>query len=169
MTLPPLKVWPTYPLPRLHTPWRTYMPTESQSYSPPTHYGWDIMYPRADRRDAERWPPGTTDGSRRYFCPPGVPVLAALPGVVTYARRTRRGGQVTLRHDGELETLYLHLEDLAVEEGWPVQMGARVGTVGWDPLDAERLRHLHFAIRYRKQWAEAPIGRWNKLAVWKWS
>lgn len=82
----------------------------------------------------------------RYVAPAGTPILAANAGRVTNAQRTARGGWVFVRHQGNVDTSYLHLESIDVAPGSIVQAGQRIGTMGVDPLDAGGVRHLHFEV-----------------------
>lgn len=61
-------------------------------------------------------------------CEEGTPVLAALDGVVTAARRgTAYGNYVRLTHGDGQETLYAHMQYLYVRAGEVVAAGQRLG------------------------------------------
>ncbi|PPG39473.1 M23 family metallopeptidase [Pseudoclavibacter sp. RFBA6] len=67
--------------------------------------------------------------------PAGSLVRAAAAGTVTVTRRDGaddegEGNSVWLRHDDRLQTRYLHLDELLVEQGDVVELGQPIGTVG---------------------------------------
>lgn len=133
---------------------------------PRPHLGIDLMY-----RD------------RVWFAPVGVPVVAARPGKVWSVTKTPRGFAVVLDHGPPWATFYQHLETLAPELAQLVDQpehnvlevtaGQQLGTMGADPLDPARVRHLHFAAWYRgagdgHSVDPAPVmsgwGRWESPA-----
>lgn len=68
-----------------------------------------------------------------FAAPYGTPILAVADGVVTEA--TRRGGNgnfVKIRHDGAVETQYLHMSSFArgIRPGIRVAQGQTIGFVG---------------------------------------
>ena len=85
-------------------------------------------------------------------CEEGTPVLAALDGVVTAARRgAAYGNYVRLTHGDGQETLYAHMQYLYVRAGEVVAAGQRLGTAG--QTGRATGAHLHFefltgGIRY---------------------
>lgn len=85
-------------------------------------------------------------------CGEGTPVLAALDGVVTAARRgAAYGNYVRLTHGDGQETLYAHMQYLYVRAGEVVAAGQRLGTAG--QTGRATGAHLHFefltgGIRY---------------------
>ena len=79
-------------------------------------------------------------------CAEGTPVLAALDGVVTAARRgTAYGNYVRLTHGDGQETLYAHMQYLYVRAGEVVAAGQRLGTAG--QTGRATGAHLHFELR----------------------
>ena len=87
----------------------------------------------------------------------GTPVIAAGPGVVTWAG-ARAGGWgliVVVKHRDHVRTLYAHLESVAVHVGDTVAGGAFLGRVGATG-DATG-PHLHFEVRVRGA-AIDPLG-----------
>jgi len=111
------------------------------------HLGADIMFRRRDRADlADTFRPGTPNGTARYFMPEGVPALAAGAGVVWYAASTPRGFTVRIKHPEGWTTYYTHLASLTVASGQVVTAGQPIGIIGGDPIDARRLKHLHFEL-----------------------
>ena len=155
--------WWAWPLPILTLPagGGDFRPVISQEWKV-GHYGVDLMYRRKVPGivDKVAWPPGTTNGSVNHFCPPGTPVLAAKRGKVWSVERTKRGIAVVLDHGPPWATFYQHLDTcnlpwtrrgkpLDGSVGREVEMGAAIGTAGADPLDGQKLRHLHFACWYK--------------------
>lgn len=139
----------------------TWSSVVSQEYQG-KHYGQDIMYRRSNWKgirallsgttvDKQQWPPGTTNGSKSFFCPPGTPILAAARGTVLSVKSLDTGIGVSIDHGEGWSTLYLHLETVLVREGDSVDGGTKLGTAGFSPQDPQKLRHLHFAVRYRNQ------------------
>lgn len=83
--------------------------------------------------------------------PVGAPVLAAAPGLVTFAGYDEIAGRmVVIAHpagDRGRATEYLHLDSILVEAGETVARGRRIGTVGATGRGATAERpHLHFAV-----------------------
>ena len=79
--------------------------------------------------------------------PAGTPVIAAGPGVVTWAH-IRAGGWgrlVVVRHPDGVRTLYAHLKSISVHVGDEVSGGTILGRVGATG-DATG-PHLHFEVR----------------------
>lgn len=73
-------------------------------------------------------------------------VLAVARGTVVRAARGPRGGYVLIDH-GDYASSYLHLQaPIEVRVGEVVEAGRKLGRMGADPLDAERIVHLHFQI-----------------------
>jgi murein DD-endopeptidase MepM/ murein hydrolase activator NlpD len=153
-------IW-VWPLPR----WNGYEPRISSGFGTSrtnaqgeqvTHQGVDIMYRRsnlADQRD--RYPPRTTHGSRNHFMPDAIPVLAVTDAKVWSAGLTPRGYTVVLDHGPPWASYYTHLAEMFVQpttrgqSGQRVRAGDIIGHVGADPLDGQRLKHLHLELWYR--------------------
>jgi murein DD-endopeptidase MepM/ murein hydrolase activator NlpD len=86
--------------------------------------------------------------------PIGTPVLAIANGVVVKTKfdETGDGKYIVIRHEnvvfgGESQTLYssyLHLAEIAVEEGQKISKGAVIGKVGMTGITTTP--HLHFQI-----------------------
>ena len=78
-------------------------------------------------------------------CPEGTPVIAAMSGIVTAARRSSSYGScVRLCHAGGQETLYAHLQYLFVRAGELVETGQTLGTAG--QTGRATGAHLHFEL-----------------------
>jgi hypothetical protein len=113
------------------------------------HGGVDIMYRRTP---TDPFPVGTPNGSQGFVMPDGVPVIAARDGVVWSAMKTPRGFAVVIDHGKPFATFYTHLERLLVQptanaaSKERVRAGQPIGIVGFDPLDPQRLKHLHFEL-----------------------
>jgi murein DD-endopeptidase MepM/ murein hydrolase activator NlpD len=81
-----------------------------------------------------------------YVSSENAPVMATGGGVVTYANRDGRyGNLVEIDHGQGFVTRYAHLADIAVTVGQEVERGARVGTVG--STGRSTAPHLHYELR----------------------
>lgn len=84
-----------------------------------------------------------------FPAPAGSPVVAAAPGLVTWAG-PRAGGwglAVVVAHGRGIRTLYAHLASVHVRVGSRVRAGAPLGTVG--ATGNASGPHLHFEVRLR--------------------
>lgn len=122
------------------------------------HYGVDLMYRSGS-------PPPA------FFVPEGVPVLAARAGTLWSVQRTPRGIAVVIDHGKPFATFYQHLEsaDASILDGvrgTPIAAGQRIGTVGIDPLDAARIRHLHFAVWWQGSGDAASVDPAPVMSTW---
>lgn len=156
----------------------------SQEYKRGTHVGVDIMYRR--RRggpDATKYPAGVTDagGARQganYFAPPNTPILAARPARVWSVQKTAKGILVVLDHGKPWATMYAHLATCSLDPHLrgvriganmtpqEVDAGEQIGTMGHDPQDASKLRHLHFECWYKGHGNEAAKDPRQQMASW---
>lgn len=170
-------VWPVPPL----RPWKggpVYNPEVSQEFKPGTHLGVDIMYRRKSRSDlVQSYPPGSPDGTPNFFAPRRTPIIAARAGRIWSCEKTARGWAVVLDHSKPFATFYQHLETpafpihrngVSVNTGQPtfVTVGQPLGTMGYDPTDGERLRHLHFAVWYQGSGDDASIDCTSAMLAW---
>ena len=81
-----------------------------------------------------------------YVSSQNAPVLATGGGVVTYAARNGRyGNLVEIDHGEGFVTRYAHLADIAVTVGDEVERGTRVGRVG--STGRSTAPHLHYELR----------------------
>lgn len=131
------------------------------------HHGVDIMYQRRNAADRPEYGQkavnGTKNGTPRFFAPPRTPIVAAKAGAIWSSAKTARGGTVVIDHGKPFATYYTHIELLAFPEHangrrvnqadatepgpvTHVNAGDIIGWMGADPLDGERLRHLHFEV-----------------------
>ena len=82
-----------------------------------------------------------------YAAPTGTPVWAASAGTIT--QRAMSGGAgnvVTIRHDGGIDTVYMHLSKFAdVKVGQKVAAKTVIGYVGTTGLSTGP--HLHFGVK----------------------
>lgn len=127
---------------------------------PGIHKGVDVMFKRRARSDRPEFKAGTSDGTPLFFAPPGALVVAAKDGVVWFAGKTSRGYAVVIDHGKPFATFYTHLAAPAgvlagdhasgrsALTGKPthVKAGDVIGIMGFDPLDKQKLRHLHFEV-----------------------
>jgi murein DD-endopeptidase MepM/ murein hydrolase activator NlpD len=100
----------------------------TQEFKPGVHAGVDIAVP------------GQLTSARADVC-------AVAGGTVVSAWKHERGWAVLLSH-GDWASGYLHLAsvDAGVEHGARVGPGQRLGPMGADPLDPERIVHLHLQL-----------------------
>jgi murein DD-endopeptidase MepM/ murein hydrolase activator NlpD len=82
--------------------------------------------------------------------PRGTPVVAVDAGVIAQIQRSdadRGGKYVRIRHDGEVVTSYMHLDDIPayLNTGDTVDRGAWIGTLGGSGIRASK-PHLHFSV-----------------------
>ena len=155
ITLPGKWVWPV-PITRGR------VPVVSSGWGSPRgdrqHEGADIMFRRIPS-DAARYPVGSPNGSKLFVMPEDVLAVAASDGKVWSAGRTPRGFSVVIDHGehAKAATYYTHMDTLLVKptargrSGERVKAGQPLGIIGADPMDARRLKHLHFAL-----WAGGP-------------
>ena len=153
-TIPGAAPW-VWPLPMLGT----HAPNVAQRAHPDDepHPGAVLVYRQ----------PEAGDGGPRYGVPDGVPALAAGSGVVRFAGPTPAGLAVIIDHPSGAATHYAPLASLAVDavRGAPVTVGQPIGTVGHDPDDPDRARHLRFTI-WRHGTRSSAIDPAPLLATW---
>jgi len=112
------------------------------------HRGADIMYRRLTRTDRPEYAPGSTAGTPLFFAPQHSLILSARDGTVWSVKVTPRGVAIIIDHGKPWSTFYTHLEYATVTPGQVVRAGDVIGGMGFDPLDKQRLRHLHFEAHY---------------------
>lgn len=76
----------------------------------------------------------------------GTPVHAVADGVARVAHDDWMGNLVRIDHGGGLESLYIHLDSVALADGTLVKAGQTIGTVGSTGRAATG-PHLHFQVR----------------------
>jgi Membrane proteins related to metalloendopeptidases len=86
-----------------------------------------------------------------FACAPGTPVLAAADGVVTEVRRDpMMGVTVTVRHNGDAQTVYQGLDEETTriaQVGDHVSSGQVIGAAGETALiESAEEDHVHFAM-----------------------
>jgi len=80
-----------------------------------------------------------------FAAAPGTPVFSALAGrVVEAGWGGAYGNHIIVRHDNGVETLYAHLNSIAVAKGDRVLRGERIGAVGSTGNSSGP--HLHFEV-----------------------
>jgi murein DD-endopeptidase MepM/ murein hydrolase activator NlpD len=83
-----------------------------------------------------------------YRVGPGTPVMAINSGTVILARSLYfEGNCVVIDHGQGLLSLYLHLSELKVKEGDPVERGTEIGLSG--ATGRATGPHLHLAVRWQ--------------------
>ncbi len=82
----------------------------------------------------------------------GTPVLAAADGQVIVARNSGYNGgygdMIIIKHNGNIQTVYAHLNSVGVATGQYVSKGQTIGTVG--NTGRSTGPHLHFEVRGAK-------------------
>lgn len=92
-----------------------------------------------------------------YAAPKGTPVVAAADGtIISVGRRGGYGNTIEIRHEGNLKTLYAHLNSFAanMKVGKRVKKGQMIGRVGSTGLSTGA--HLHFGL-YRNNVPINPL------------
>lgn len=177
-----------------------YPATITQEFRPGTHAkphrGVDIMYKRrtaADLLETYRTTPetgGVRAGTSQFFAPPNTPICAARDGTIWSVDTTSRGIAIVIDHGGSWATFYTHLASTAYPPhargkpsrgaagGEPTRVlaGETIGQMGADPLDPQKLRHLHFEAWYKGAGnsaavdlgtaASSPMNAWRRT-TWK--
>jgi murein DD-endopeptidase MepM/ murein hydrolase activator NlpD len=90
-----------------------------------------------------------------YAAPTGTPVWAAAPGVVTHRGPAGGAGNlVMIKHDGGIETAYMHLSKFAdgIKVGQKVPAKTIIGYVGTTGLSTGP--HLHFGVKQGGAWID---------------
>lgn len=156
-----------YPMPILRTPSGDLIPEVSQEFRSTNrpHLGVDVMYRNVN--------------GKRWDVPVGVAVLAAKDGRLWSVSRAPRGWTVVLDHGPPWSTFYTHLDSVdpsvlhgtmgVSRKGDPmvIEAGRVLGTVGYDPLDSQKVRHLHFATWYRGSGDRASVDPRGAMGSWK--
>ena len=94
-----------------------------------------------------------------------TPVLAAAPGVVTFAGPV--GGRlfVTIDHGGGLESTYSFLGSIAVRRGATVASGQVIATSGAGHAGVEPA-HLHLGVKLNDVYVD-PLAYLGPVEVWR--
>ncbi len=89
-----------------------------------------------------------------YAAPTGTPVWAAAPGTVTHRSPSGGAGNlVMIRHDGGVETAYMHLSKFAdIKVGQKVPAKTVIGYVGSTGMSTGP--HLHFGVKQNGTWID---------------
>lgn len=162
--LPGRWVWPV-------ASWNGRAPVVSDGFNSPRpglprHGGVDIMF---RRQPGDTFAAKTPNGSKLFVMPDEHAVVAASDGVVWSAMKTPHGNAVVIDHGPrKVATFYTHLDKLFVTptanaaSKQTVRAGQVIGTVGFSPLDAQKLKHLHFEV-----WLGGPSDRIDPALVMK--
>lgn len=134
----------------------SYDPVMSQEYRASDHHGIDVMFQRKSADDRLEFVAGTHDASRGFFAPPGVPILAPHDALVWSCDKhpLGRGWQIVLDMGKPYAFYMLHMSEVYVqttqrgESKERVTAGQVIGLMGYDPIDPQGLRHLHFECWY---------------------
>jgi hypothetical protein len=117
------------------------------------HRGVDLMFARIA---GDPFPSGP-NGTKNFIMPDAWMAVAASDGILWSAEHTARGFAVVVDH-GNVATFYQHLDTLFVPPTKPpakgtqrtaliqIKSGQPLGVIGADPLDPNRLKHLHFEL-----------------------
>ncbi len=124
-----------------------------------------MISPFGVRRYRNHKPTGEYHGGVDLRAAPGTPVRAAADGRVKFAQLiTVLGNTVGLDHGQGVETIYMHMEKLAVEPGTMVKQGDVLGYVGTTGRSSGP--HLHWTLYVNAvqvnpaQWVKlTPCGR----------
>lgn len=87
----------------------------------------------------------------------GDPIEAFRPGKVTFAGDggIGAGNMIIIDHGGGLETVYMHLKSLNVQEGQSVTENTKIGTMGRSGNTPDNANtHLHFETRVNGEWVD---------------
>lgn len=146
--------------------WRGYLPTRSQEYRAPDHHGCDIMFPRRNGGEDLVYPAGSVNGSKNFFMPDKQLCYAVKDGYIWSSGSGPTGLIVVIDHGKPFATCYIHMDSLLIPSGISngqghvqVRAGQPIGTIGYSPRDAAKLKHLHFECWY-KGGAESHIDPW---------
>ena len=169
--------WPsgwTWPVPDLVVKgvrWPSEISQEYRDTATHAHLGVDIMFRSPS-------PPPT------YSVPNGVevPIVAARAGTLWSVSLSPRGWQVVIDHGPPWATYYQHLSSIdpvlvaasaagqtgEARSAAPLQLaaGQRLGVMGYDPLDGNRVVHLHFAVWYGGAGDSASIDPRKAMSKW---
>lgn len=158
-----------WPIPDLSIGGVTYPATISQEFHPPAHYGVDLMYRRRSISDRAEYPAGQ-GSTTQFFAPTGVHIMAARDARVWSVDKSARGWEIVLDHGSPWATYYQHMSDTPLglhANGFPdgnrsveptlVRAGDVIGTMGSDPTDAGKVRHLHFTPWYNGHGDSAAV------------
>lgn len=107
------------------------------------HLGVDVFFRRVPEDPPWLGHDTPSNGSKKFYTPPGIPALACGPGVVhKVSYSVKYGWNVTLDH-GFMATFYQHLQnEPKVSKGHVVTPQLHLGELGFPPKGA--LRHLHW-------------------------
>jgi murein DD-endopeptidase MepM/ murein hydrolase activator NlpD len=132
----------------------------------PNHRGADLFFrhladdPKDVKRGDGEGAGRDSDGTVKWWIPPGTKAIASAKGRVVMASWTATGYRAWIDvgpcYDG-----YFHLETLDVKIGDVLPMGAVIGTVGDNPIDTDA-DHLHFEM-YKGDLNAYRLSKFNSI------
>lgn len=105
---------------------------------------------RFGRQRVYRGEPGAYHSGIDIAKPTGTPFVAPASGLVTLASRQEfslEGQIVIIDHGAGLNSAFIHLSDIAVEEGEMVEQGQLIGKIGASGRATGP--HLHWSLKWR--------------------
>jgi murein DD-endopeptidase MepM/ murein hydrolase activator NlpD len=89
-----------------------------------------------------------------YAAPTGTPIWAAASGTISHKGMAGHAGNlVMIKHDGGIETAYMHLSKYAdVKVGQKVKAKTVIGYVGSTGMSTGP--HLHFGVKQNGSWID---------------
>ncbi|MGD1704160.1 peptidoglycan DD-metalloendopeptidase family protein [Dapis sp. BLCC M229] len=129
----------------------TYLPGGSMQF---TGYGWPA---RGALTSGYGWRWGRMHRGIDIAAPTGTPIVAAAPGIVTYAdwNSGGYGNLVEIQHPNGSLTVYAHNSQILVREGQKVSQGELIAKMG--STGRSTGPHLHFEIHPKGNGAVNPM------------
>ena len=122
----------------------------------PDQAGIDLAYQRGDATElAAMYPPGSENGTARYFMPSLIPAFCVNDGAIVYARQVAHGYAMVIDHGNGWATHFANLEHMFARptdvhvrrKPERVKSGDVLGFVG--ALQAGGFKCLHFEVWHR--------------------
>ena len=129
----------------------TYLPSGSMEF---TGYTWPA---RGTLTSGYGWRWGRMHRGIDIAAPTGTPIVAAAPGIVTYAdwNSGGYGNLVEIQHPNGSLTIYAHNSKILVRKGQTVSQGELIAKMGSTGRSSGP--HLHFEIRTKANGAVNPM------------
>ena len=129
----------------------TYLPDDSMQF---TGYTWPA---RGDLTSGYGWRWGRMHRGIDIAAPTGTPIIAAAPGIVTYAdwNSGGYGNLVEIQHPNGSLTIYAHNSQILVKKGQKVSQGELIAKMG--STGRSTGPHLHFEIHPKGNGAVNPM------------
>ncbi len=77
----------------------------------------------------------------------GTKVVSSIEGKVTTASNNKYNGNYVIVENGDIRTIYCHLNKITVKKGTKVKAGTKIGEMGTTGYSTGP--HLHFEIEYK--------------------